>query len=92
MSTATKQHLDFGLAVFTLFAISACFDQRTSGKQNAPTGEWKYDSGSRICDGYLTRKEGENSCSSSIPDDWVPYEFNGEIYYSQPLEIPPTSD
>ena len=40
---------------------------------------------SRICAGYLTRFDNEDYCASKVPDDWVPFEYNGETYYVQPL-------
>lgn len=37
------------------------------------------------CDGYLTDVERENFCSSETPNAWVPFDFQGETYYIQPL-------
>lgn len=48
-------------------------------------GTWREENGSRICDGYMTRFENEDYCSSTIPDGWVPFEYDGETYYAQPL-------
>ncbi len=48
-------------------------------------GVWREERGSRICDGYMTRYENEDYCASQIPDDWVPFQFNGRKYYVQPL-------
>ena len=39
------------------------------------------------CDGYLTANPTENFCSQSVPEDWVPLEFNGERFYRVPLSI-----
>ena len=48
-------------------------------------GNWRYEDVARICDGYMTRFEDEIYCASEVPDDWVPFEFDGQIYYVQPL-------
>ena len=37
------------------------------------------------CDGYLVRYENEDYCASEVPSNWVPFQFNGYIYYRQPL-------
>ncbi len=37
------------------------------------------------CKEYLTDVESENYCSSEVPSDWVPFEYDGETYYIQPL-------
>ena len=49
------------------------------------TGEWIEKDGMRVCDGYLTRFENEDYCAAEVPSDWQPFEFNGRIYYVQPL-------
>jgi hypothetical protein len=33
----------------------------------------------------MTRFEDVDYCAATIPDDWEPFEFNGTIYYVQPL-------
>ena len=48
-------------------------------------GNWRYEDGARICEGYLTRYEDEDYCASEIPDDWEPFEYDGRTYYVQPL-------
>ena len=54
--------------------------------RNSPlTGEWVEKDGSRFCNGYMTRAEGEAFCVSEIPEDWVPFEFEGQTYFVQPL-------
>ena len=49
------------------------------------SGEWIERDGTRICDGYLARREDQDFCVVEIPDDWIPFEFGGNTYYSQPL-------
>ena len=39
------------------------------------------------CDGYLVRYGSEIYCVTTVPDDWVPFEFNGQTYYRQPLSV-----
>ena len=48
-------------------------------------GKWRQEDGAMICDGYLTRREHQDYCAAEIPADWQPMEFNGRIYYIQPL-------
>ena len=50
-----------------------------------PPGMWQEKNGSKFCDGYITRFENEDYCSAKIPEGWVPFQFNGETYYVQPL-------
>lgn len=50
-----------------------------------PAGVWRERDGHRICDGYLTRIENEDYCAAEIPADWEPFEFDGQVYYIQPL-------
>jgi len=50
-----------------------------------PQGTWFDQNGSRICDGFLTRNVNEDYCAAVVPGDWVPFEFNGQTYYMQPL-------
>jgi len=49
------------------------------------SGEWIEEDGVRYCDGYLTRNADEEYCSTDIPEDWRPFEFNGETYFVAPL-------
>ena len=37
------------------------------------------------CDGYMTRYADQDYCSDEIPADWVPFTFDGQQYYFQPL-------
>jgi hypothetical protein len=50
-----------------------------------PEGTWYDQNGSRICEGFLTRNIDEDFCAAEVPIDWVPFEFNGQTYYVQPL-------
>ncbi len=49
------------------------------------SGEWIEENGERYCDGYPTRNADEEYCSTDIPEDWRPFEFDGETYYVAPL-------
>lgn len=63
-----------------LLSLSSC------QRQNSPlTGEWVEKDGSRFCNGYMTRVDSEDFCVSEIPEDWVPFEFEGQTYFVQPL-------
>jgi hypothetical protein len=48
-------------------------------------GEWVERDGSRFCNGYMTRVESEEFCVSEIPEGWVPFTFEGQTYFVQPL-------
>lgn len=50
------------------------------------SGEWTRKGAVRACDGYLTRYADEDFCSPEVPRDWVPFTFDGEEYYVQPLK------
>lgn len=39
----------------------------------------------RACNGFLTRNIDEDFCSSQAPSDRVPFEFDGQTFYLQPL-------
>ena len=56
-----------------------------SGEPDLPTGRWEYKDGAKICNGYLTRFESEDYCAAEVPKDWVPFTFDGQTYYVQPL-------
>ncbi len=43
------------------------------------TGAWTN------CDGYLTRNADEAFCEDAPPEDWTPFEFDGERYFIVPL-------
>ena len=47
--------------------------------QQLKDGNW------RTCAGYVTRNESEQFCEEEVPDDWREFEFNGQIFYVQPL-------
>jgi hypothetical protein len=59
----------------------------TNGVQtgHAPSGDWVYEDGVRLCDGYFTRNPGEGHCAQQPPGDWRAFEFDGETYYIQQL-------
>ena len=61
------------------------FWREHTGQDFPVTGEWVEKDGSRICDGYMTRVESEDYCVSEVPEDWIPFEFEGQTYYVQPL-------
>ncbi len=46
---------------------------------------WVERDGALVCEGYMTRYENEEFCSSEVPDDWRPFEFDGQTFYMQPL-------
>ncbi|MDJ0908577.1 MAG: hypothetical protein QNI99_05265 [Woeseiaceae bacterium] len=50
-------------------------------------GNWVRRGGALVCEGYMTRYADEDYCASEVPDDWRPFELNGEIYYVQPLAL-----
>ena len=49
-------------------------------------GIWREQNGARVCDGYMTRFDGEDFCSACPPEDWEPFTFDGQTYYIQPLD------
>ena len=53
--------------------------------RDLPSGNWVDKNGSRICDGFLTRRADHDFCAAEIPSDWLPFEFDGKTYYMQPL-------
>lgn len=48
-------------------------------------GKWVEKDGVLECDGYMTRRADQDYCSAEIPEDWVPFTFDGKEYYMQPL-------
>ncbi len=38
-----------------------------------------------ICEGLLTNIHTYDFCTDTVPDDWRPFEFDGETYYVIPL-------
>lgn len=49
------------------------------------SGQWIEKGGVRECDGYLTGLGDEEFCSSVVPEDWAAFEYEGRLYYLQPL-------
>ena len=67
-------------------------EQSRSGYLAAPdnsahgfSGEWQYLDGRRVCDGYMTRNFDEEFCEAEVPEDWLPFTYDGETYFVQPL-------
>jgi hypothetical protein len=50
-----------------------------------PPGQWRIENGARVCDGYMTRFADQDYCASEVPTDWTLFEFNGQLFYIQPL-------
>lgn len=48
-------------------------------------GRWSQEGGVLQCDGVLTRSARDEFCSASIPEDWQPFAFNGEVYFAVPV-------
>jgi hypothetical protein len=53
-----------------------------------PSGEWRVQDGMRVCDGYIVRDADQDYCAAEVPEDWVPFTFDGQEYYIQPLKDP----
>ncbi len=66
------------------FIIPPPDSERLEGQPDY-SGQWIERGGVKECDGYLTSMEDEAFCSSEIPRDWVPFEFEGRTYYVEPL-------
>jgi hypothetical protein len=66
-------------------SMTALQPQLTVPTDRILSGEWRVDNGQRICDGYLSRVEDEDFCVAEVPDDWEPFEYEGQTYYVQPL-------
>ena len=49
------------------------------------SGKWLEQNGARVCDGFLTRRADEDFCMARVPDDWVAFKYDEQIYYVQPL-------
>ena len=69
---------------FSSVEESAAIEEYLRKYELAP-GNWRQEGNARTCDGYMTRFEDVDYCAATIPDDWEPFEFNGTIYYVQPL-------
>jgi hypothetical protein len=54
-------------------------------ENDLPSGNWLNENGARVCDGYMTRFADQEYCAAEIPEDWVPFTFDGQEYYIQPL-------
>ena len=54
-------------------------------KYDLSPGTWRQEGDARICDGYMTRFSDVDYCAAQVPDDWEPFEFDGTIYFVQPL-------
>jgi hypothetical protein len=52
--------------------------------QTPRSGEWVKKDGALVCDGYMTRRADQDYCSAEIPEDWVPFTYDGKEYYMQP--------
>ncbi len=50
-----------------------------------PEERWEYEDGAKICSGYLTRIDSQDFCAAEVPSDWVPFTYEGQTYYVQPL-------
>ena len=49
------------------------------------SGQWRYESGVWVCDGYLTRNPAESHCASRPPSEWQSFEYEGKTYYMHRL-------
>ena len=58
---------------------------RYLAEKNAGEGNWVEKDGVLVCEGFLTSFENDDYCSSGVPEDWVPFEYQGQEYYVQPL-------
>lgn len=63
-------------------AKAECF--AAAGQPRKP-GEWVEKDGVLECEGYMTRRADQDYCAAEIPEDWVPFTFDGKEYYVQPL-------
>lgn len=55
--------------------------EENNAGEDRPSGRWRYENGATVCDGYMTRFRDQDFCSSEAPDDWVPFEFDGQRFY-----------
>ena len=58
------------------------FGDELSGQR---PGVWIEKDGSIFCDGYLTKNEGVDWCSATVPKDWKSSWYDGFEYYYLPL-------
>ncbi|MEO1203592.1 MAG: hypothetical protein AAFX10_12845 [Pseudomonadota bacterium] len=54
-------------------------------ENDLPSGSWRNENGTRICDGHMTRFAGQEYCVAKVPEEWTPFTFNDRQYYLQPL-------
>jgi hypothetical protein len=73
----TEQHPD---VIALQEQIQAC-----TAQPQLRSGKWVEQDGALVCDGYLTRSADQDYCSALPPEDWVPFTFEGQTYYVQPL-------
>jgi len=59
--------------------------KRFLAEKNVGEGNWAEKDGVLVCEGFLTKFENDDYCSSEVPEDWVPFEYQGQEYYVQPL-------
>ena len=48
-------------------------------------GRWERKDGELICRGYLVSAESEDYCAAAVPNDWMPFSFDGKTYFVLPL-------
>ncbi len=84
LETYTERHPEVFL--FRLEVESAAADCAVAS--DLPPGRWQYQNGTRVCDGYMTRFDNQDYCSGEPPEDWIPFSFDGQRYYIQPLSVP----
>ena len=53
---------------------------------DSKSGKWVQKDGILTCDGFMTRRADQDYCSAEVPGDWVPFEFDGQVYFLQPLQ------
>jgi len=80
-----QEELESQLAMRMAEEEMGIFFQERTGQIPPFPGEWVEKDGSRYCNGYMTRVESEDFCVSKVPSDWVPFEFDGQTYFVQPL-------
>jgi hypothetical protein len=54
---------------------------------DSKSGEWVQKDGILTCDGFMTRRADLDYCSAEVPGDWVPFEYDGQVYFLQPLRV-----
>ena len=80
-----QEELEAQLAMRMAAEEMGIFFQGQTGQIPPFPGEWVEKDGSRSCNGYWTRFESEDFCVSEVPSDWIPFEFDGQTYFVQPL-------